>query len=100
MLFPWGAVGLAIEAAAVILALRTLRRARSRGATAPFALAAAIGAGLALFFFVVALSFVAIFHAEYSDYESCARRAITGSAAEDCRADFERAVRARMGLLR
>jgi hypothetical protein len=98
VLLPWGVLGLAVEVAAVVLAVRTLRRAHARGAAAPFALTAAIGGAVAALLFVLALTFVAVFHAEYSDYQSCARRAITGSAAEDCRTEFEHAVRVRVGL--
>jgi hypothetical protein len=99
MLLPWGAVGLALEIAAIVLGAQTLHRARLRGATAPFALPAVIGAVLAALFLTVALAFVAVFHAEYADYQSCSHRAITGSAVEECRTAFEHAVRARIGLL-
>jgi len=97
-LLPWGPLGLALEIAAVYLGVRTLRRGRASGRPAPGALAAVVAGGMAVLFFVVALTFVGFFYDEYSDYERCVGRAITDSASQDCQTEFERAVRERLGF--
>ena len=96
-LLPWGVLGLALEVAAIVIAVRTLRRAKAAGRTAPGAHAAVVAAGIALAFFVVALAFVGIFYDEWHTYRTCLDRAITSSANDDCREQFDRSVRERLG---
>lgn len=97
-LLPWGVLGLVLEIAAVFLGVRTLRRARASGRPAPGALAAVIGGTAATLLLVGLLGFVAVFYDEYSDYQRCFGRALTESAKDECRATFEDAIRARLGL--
>ena len=98
VLLPWGVLGLALEVAAIVVAVRALRRAKAAGRVAPGARAAVVAAGMALTFFAVALAFVGIFYDEWQAYRTCLDRAITGSAGDACRAQFERSVRGRLGL--
>ena len=44
------------------------------------------------------LAFVGYFYEEYDAYQTCVGRAITDSASDACRAEFERSVRERVGL--
>ena len=97
-LLPWGVLGLALEVAAIVIAVRTLRRAKAAGRPAPGAHAAMVAAGIALAFFVVALAFVGIFYDEWDTYRTCLGRAITDSASDACREEFDRSVRDRIGL--
>ena len=97
-LLPWGVLGLALEVAAIVIAVRTLRRAKAAGRTAPGAHAAVVAAGIALAFFVVALAFVGFFYDEWRTYRTCLDRAITASANDACRDQFDRSVRERVGL--
>ena len=97
-LLPWGVLGLALEVAAIVIGVRTLRRAKVSGRPAPGAFAAVIAAGAAVTFFVLALAFVGYFYEEYDAYQTCVGRAITDSASDACRAEFERSVRERVGL--
>ena len=97
-LLPWGVLGLALEIAAIVIAVRTLRRAKAAGRTAPGAHAAVVAAGIALAFFVVALAFVGFFYDEWQTYRTCLDRAITASANHECREQFDRSVRERVGL--
>jgi len=98
-LLPWGLLGLGLEIAAIVIGVRTRRRARVSGRVAPGALAAVITGSIAVAFFVLALTFVGIFYEEYDTYRDCLSRAITGTANDACRAAFERTVRERLGLL-
>jgi hypothetical protein len=98
VLLPWGVLGLALEIAAIVIAVRALRRAKAAGRVAPGAHAAIVAAGMALAFFVVALAFVGIFHEEWHAYRACVDRAITSSADEACRSQFDRSVRDRIGI--
>lgn len=99
-LLPWGVVGLLLEVAAVVLGVRALRRARRRDGRAPGALAGVIAGLMGAMFFVVALSFVAIFYAEYKDFRHCVDRALIASERDRCSRTFEDAVRHRIGLTR
>jgi hypothetical protein len=69
-LLPWGVLGLALEVAAIVIAVRTLRRAKAAGRAAPGA----------------------------HTYRTCLDRAITSSANHECREQFDRSVRERLGL--
>ncbi len=97
-LLPWGVLGLALEVAAIVIAVRTIRRAKAAGRPAPGAHAAVVAAGIALTFFVVALAFVGFFYDEWQTYRTCLDRAITKSANEACRDQFDRSVRERLGI--
>lgn len=99
-LLPWGVLGLALELAAVVLAWRTLRRARASGGRAPGALAALIAGSVGTVVLLVLLGFVAFFHEEYREYERCFGRAITESAKAQCRSTFEDQLRDQLGLRR
>src|SRR4028119_678531 len=68
-LLPWGLLGLALELAAVVLAVRILRRARASGRRAPGALAALIGGSIGSLLLITLLGLVAVFYEEYSDYQ-------------------------------
>ncbi|MGZ4470151.1 MAG: hypothetical protein ACXVXB_16825 [Nocardioidaceae bacterium] len=95
-MLPWGVLGLALEVAAIVVGVRALRRARARGGIAPGAVAGVIGASVAVVFFTVALSAVAIFSKEYDAYRDCADRAITTSAKTECLADLRHSLRDRL----
>ena len=97
-LFPWGAVGLALEVAAVVLGVRTMRRAAASGRQAPGALAAVVAGCVASVLLVGVLGFLTLVHKEYQAYTTCFGRAITESAKADCRSTFEFQVRSRFGL--
>jgi hypothetical protein len=97
-LLPWGVLGLALEVAAIVIAARTLRRAKAAGRAAPGAHAAVVAASIALAFFVVALAFVGFFYDEWHTYRTCLDRAITSTASDACREQFDRSVRERLGL--
>ena len=97
-LLPWGVLGLALEVAAIVIGVRTLRRAKVADRPAPGAFAAVVAAGVAVTFFVLALAFVGYFYEEYDAYRTCVGRAITDSAGDACRVEFERSVRERIGL--
>ena len=97
-LLPWGVLGLGLEIAAIVIGVRTLRRAKVSGRAAPGAFAAVVGGSLAVTFFVLALAFVGYFYDEYDAYRSCVDRAITSTASDACRTQFDRSVRDRMGL--
>ncbi len=97
-LLPWGIIGVALEIAAIVIAVRTLRRAKAAGRVAPGAHAAVVAAGIALAFFVVALAFVGVFYDEWDTYRTCLDRAITDTANDACREQFDRSVRERIGL--
>jgi hypothetical protein len=99
-LLPWGVLGLALEVAAVVLGVRTLRRALANGRVAPGARAAVVLGGVAAFLLVVLLGFLVAFYQEYEDYRACYDRAITISAQTRCRVTFEDALRERLGLPR
>lgn len=99
-LLPWGALGLVFEVAAVVLGVRTLRRARASGRAAPGARAAVVLGGLASLLLLLLLGFLAAFYQEYQDFRACDDRAITISAQDQCRVDFEDALRARLGVTR
>jgi hypothetical protein len=98
VLLPWGVLGLALEIAAIVIAVRALRRAKAAGRVAPGAHAAIVAAGMALAFFVLALAFVGIFYDEWNTYRTCLDRAITGTARDACRTEFDHAVRDRLGI--
>ena len=95
---PWGVLGLALEVAAIVVAVKALRRARAAGRVAPGAHAAIVAAGMALAFFVVALAFVGIFYDEWHAYRTCVDRAITSTARDACRTQFDHSVRDRLGI--
>ena len=97
-LWPWGVVGLGLEIAAIVIGVRTLRRAKAAKRIAPGALAAVVAGALAVAFFALALAFVGFFYDEYNAYRTCVDRAITGTANDACRAEFEQSVRERIGL--
>ena len=97
-LLPWGVLGMALEVAAIVIAVRTLRRAKAAGRPAPGAHAAVVAASIALAFFVAALAFVGFFYDEWNTYRTCLDRAITGTARDACREQFDRSVRERLGL--
>jgi hypothetical protein len=98
VLLPWGVLGLALEIAAIVIAVRALRRAKAAGRVAPGAHAAIVAAGMALAFFVLALAFVGIFYDEWNTYRTCLDRAITGTARDACRTEFDHDVRDRLGI--
>ena len=97
-LLPWGVLGLGLEIAAIVIGVRTIRRAKASKRVAPGALAAVVAGSLAVAFFVLALAFVGYFYDEYETYRTCVDRAITGTANDACRTEFERSVRERIGL--
>jgi amino acid transporter len=97
-LLPWGVLGIALEVAAIVIAVRTLRRAKAAGRVAPGAHAAMVAAGIALAFFVVALAFVGVFYDEWQTYRTCVDRAITSTASDACREQFDHSVRDRLGI--
>ncbi len=99
-LLPWGAIGLAMEVAAIVLGVRTLRRARANDRSAPGARAAVVLGAVATFVLVPLLGFLAAFSSEFGDYRTCIDRAITISAQSQCRTEFEDAVRVRLGITR
>jgi len=98
VLVPWGLVGIVLEVAAIVIGVRTLRRARAAGRPAPGARAAVAVGSFAVAFFTVALAFVGFFYDEYQDYRTCLDRAITDSAQDECRSQFDDSVRDRLGL--
>jgi hypothetical protein len=53
---------------------------------------------MALAFFVVALAFVGFFDDEWHTYRTCVDRAITGTARDACRTEFDHSVRDRLGI--
>lgn len=98
MLFPWGVVGLALEIGAIVLGVRTMRRAAASGRPAPGALAAVVAGSVASVLLVGLLGFLTLVYKEYQAYTTCFGRAITESAKADCRTTFEFQVRSRFGL--
>ena len=94
--FVW--VGLALEIAAVLLGLRTMRRAARSGRRAPGAKAAVVTGSVAALLLVAVLGFLALVYDEYRAYTTCLDRAITESARAECRETFDGAVRSRFGV--
>jgi hypothetical protein len=97
-LFPWGALGLVLEIAAVVLGIRTMRRAARNRRPAPGALAAVIAGSVASVVLVALLGFLTLVYDEYESYTTCFGRAITESAKSECRSTFQNEVRERFGL--
>ena len=97
-LFPWGALGLVLEIAAVVLGVRTMRRAARNRRPAPGALAAVIAGSVASVVLVALLGFLTLVYDEYASYTTCFSRAITESAKSECRSTFQNEVRERFGL--
>jgi hypothetical protein len=95
VVFP---VGLALDVAAVVVAIRELRRAGREGRPTPAAalvglLAGVVGAVLAL----IVTAVVAMFYPQVREYADCMSGANTVADQQQCRSAFEQGVQRRLG---
>lgn len=91
-------LGLALDAAAVTVGVRALRRARRQRSRAPGARGGLVLGGVGLALGIVLGSFTALFWEELQTYQRCMSGAITVEAREACDQQVREAIGERLGI--
>ncbi|MHB1615038.1 MAG: hypothetical protein ACYCXA_08080 [Actinomycetes bacterium] len=98
LLYPWGFFGLVLSIAAVVLGVRTLRRASRHQGRAPGALLAVVAGGTVTLLGGILLAFVAAFHTEITVYQHCLSGANTVDAQRACQTALRDAITQKVGV--
>ncbi|MQA83301.1 MAG: hypothetical protein GEV03_01390 [Streptosporangiales bacterium] len=99
LFWPIGLVlGVAFDAAAILVGIRALRRARGQRGTAPGARGGLVLGSVGLALGVVLGSFTAVFWSEFSTYQQCLQGAITIEARDQCDTQLRESVAERLGV--
>lgn len=94
---PWQAAGILFTAAGLVVGVQTVRRAVGAHLRAPVVLWLSLGLAIGALMLLLQLGMLAVWPAAL-ELQACRERALTLSAQEDCRQEYERWIQERAGL--